>query len=71
MPVLGVASPITSSNVSDLPSRSKVQLGASVIGGPMGKTLDPSPRICDLICDATSCIQFMRQHLNANAKLEK
>ena len=51
------------SNVSDLPSRGKAKAAAKVIGGVEGRPLDPSPKLCDLICDSASFVQFMRQHL--------
>ena len=57
------------SNVSDLPSRGKANQAAAVIGGTNGKPLDPSPRLCDLICDSNSFVQFMRQHLKTNNKV--
>jgi hypothetical protein len=57
------------SNVSDLPSRGKANHTAAVIGGTIGKPLDPSPRLCDLICDLNSFVQFMRQHLKMNNKV--
>ena len=57
------------SNDSDLPSRGKAQLAASVINGSLGKPLEPSSKLCDLICDSTSFVQFMRQHLDSQAKV--
>ena len=57
------------SNVSDLPSRGKANQAAAVIGGTNGNPLDPSPRLCDLICDSNSFVQFMRQHLKMNNKV--
>ena len=51
------------SNVADLPSRNQAAEAARVIQGTLGETLEPSAKLCDLICDATSFIQMMRQHL--------
>ena len=56
------------SNVSDLPSRKKAQLAATVINGKLGEPLHPSSKLCDLICDSTSFVQFMRQHLQEKTK---
>ena len=54
------------SNVADLPSRGQAKAAADVIRGVLGETLEPSQKLCALICDASSFVQMMRQHLVAN-----
>ena len=53
----------TLSNVADVPSRGQAEQAAISIQGAVGQLLEPSSKPCDLICDAASFIQMMKQHL--------
>ena len=49
----------TKSNVEDFPSRQQAEVAARIIGGHVAKPAPPSPKLCDLICNAESFVAYM------------
>lgn len=53
----------TKSNVADLPSRQQTELAAKVINGCVAAPVMPDQKLCDLICNASTFVEHMRQFL--------